>query len=115
MTKTNDALREQIQTKLYGITVNAYNSSQDALVGVATEYTDSIMQLILQDRKRLIERLETEAVGDDRPYEKYEPCPVCGSQYQYKCSCDEADSVVRNEIRQRFDTIKQEELEGGGE
>lgn len=109
-TTNDDELRDNLDVKLIShmsLFADARQAQDEKSMGY---HFAAIKELFLSDCQRLIERFKTEAVGNDRPYEKYEPCPVCGSQYQYKCSCDEADSVVRNEIRQRISIIKQEEI-----
>ena len=52
------------------------------------EASEALYQLIL-----------TEVIGEDRRYKKYEECPVCRN-YQYSCSCDEAEHKVKAEQRQ---------------
>ena len=44
------------------------------------------------------------AIGEDRQYLKLTECPVCG-QYQYSCSCDTAESKLRQEIKDNLKKI----------
>jgi len=39
-----------------------------------------------------------DVIGEDRPYQKYEMCPIC-QDMQYKCCCDEAESRFRAQQR----------------
>lgn len=119
MTKTNDAPQHiESLIEAYGTLPTGANKRR-------------IMQLILQDRKRLIER-ETELL--DSLYWMY--TQYCAARGHLFMGAGETASdlledagyitvngvgeVIKDngdshEQRQRIDTIKQEELEGGGE
>lgn len=112
MTKTNDALNKAFSKtdrrlrevlKSYGYAPN--NDLVAQLIAATEPYRAS-------DRKRLIERLETEAVGDDEPTfgPQNEAGDISPTDYEIM-----AANQCRGEIRQRIDIIKREELQGGGE
>lgn len=60
-----------------------------------------VYQLDIKEAKIAIEAMVREIVGESRNYRKYEPCPRCNGQYQYKCSCDDAEDQLLAEQRLR--------------
>lgn len=123
MTKTNDALRNSLSPILQKQWGAAWESAKQGkmlnrLIAepiIEDAAVNQIMQLILQDRKRLIERLETEAVGENSPPDV--PKRVgkdANGKYLYETVGYSLKNTIVNktkaEIRQRFDTIKREEI-----
>jgi len=89
---TTDSLRERLRNIRIATLIDE------------SEWTFNVEELVaffLQDRKRLIERLEAEAVGegDDQSID----------------DVTDVENNLRHEIRQRIDIVKQDELQGGGE
>lgn len=107
MTNTNDALREQIFTQITRtefMVQQALPRDHSSEIDYANNLrADAIMKAVLADRKRLIERLETEAVGEDE-VEDIDLSKGAKSRWGVR-----ARNRVRVEIRQRIDTIKQDE------
>jgi len=62
--------------------------------------------LITQQATALLDKVELSVIGEDRQYEKYEPCPACMGRYQYACSCDTAEDKLRDEQRKSLAALK---------
>jgi len=110
MTKTNDELtfeqQQEITVILEAYRANPSNSNKYRFE--LFEYVNKLMESsLLQDRKRLIERLETGGVGKD--------LKISDSNTNLEKTLAHGYNKAKKEIRQRIDIIKREELEGGGE
>jgi hypothetical protein len=55
----------------------------------------------INDAEQAIIKEIDRVIGEPRPYREYEPCPRCGGQYQYKCSCHDAEEALMTEMRLR--------------
>lgn len=111
MTKTNDELEHKIARIIssfeHPFTKRTNGEkNEDADYIKRDERFKQIMALILADRKRIIDRFEAEAVGEDATCEK--------NHQNYKgwcsyCSYERDKSEARHDIRQRLDIIRKEE------
>lgn len=55
--------------------------------------------------KQALYKAMLEVIGDTIEYDKYGKCPLCGAEYMYRCTCDNASEKTITSQRERLNQL----------